>query len=147
MHAVLLPTPSVATIFQTVSYNSSNRVGGGGTRAAGDGSSPAAALIIGRGSRGTGAGLTRGEGDQSTHGIDREPVEEAGSSVPPLRQHGRSRALQSGPRCCPHVDIPSDRLLQAAMVLGGGDVADLLRTVGDMDPTQALASLHQAQVM
>jgi hypothetical protein len=106
---------------------------------------PRSSSDVGAGEREPGSPVC--EGDQSTHGIDREAVEEAGSSVPPLRQHGRSQALQSGPRCRLRIDIPSDRLLQAAMVLGGGDVADLLHTVRDMDPTQALTPLHQAQVM
>jgi hypothetical protein len=50
---------------------------GGGARATYDGSPPAVALVVGHGSRGLGVELARGEGDQFTHCIDMEPVEEA----------------------------------------------------------------------
>jgi hypothetical protein len=44
----------------------------GSTRAVGDASSPAAALIVGHGSRAPGIMLTHGEGDRSVHDIYRE---------------------------------------------------------------------------
>jgi hypothetical protein len=58
-------------------------------------------LIVGRGSRGLGVELTRGEGDRFVHCIDMEPMEEAARRRRPPHRHGRSWALQSGPRCRP----------------------------------------------
>jgi hypothetical protein len=79
-----------------------------------DGSPPAAALVVGRGSKGTGAWLQSGVAVEFV-------AAPALASPQPSCRHGKSSTT-------------SGRLLHVATVLGGGNVTEPLHITGGTDP-------------